>query len=62
MDAATLEQICEPFFTTKTAGHGLGLAAVLGIVRGQRGALTVASQHGRGTTVTILFPRDSPAD
>jgi signal transduction histidine kinase len=56
MDAATRERIGEPFFTTKTPGRGLGLAAVLGIVRGHAGTLEVASQHGRGTTVTVLFP------
>jgi len=58
MDPATRARICEPFFTTKTLGRGLGLAAVVEIVRSLRGTLTVTSQHGRGTTVTLLFPCD----
>ncbi|HXY39985.1 MAG TPA: PAS domain-containing protein, partial [Vicinamibacteria bacterium] len=55
MDAATLERIFEPFFTTKFTGRGLGLAAVLGVVRGHRGALSVDSAPGRGTVFRLLF-------
>src|SRR5262249_43303536 len=54
MDAATRERIGERFFTTKTPGRGLGLAVVLEIVHSQGGTLMVASEHGRGTTVTVL--------
>ena len=55
MDAETVDRIFEPFFTTKFTGRGLGLAAVLGVVRGHRGALSVESAPGRGTVFRILF-------
>jgi PAS domain S-box-containing protein len=52
----TLSRMFEPFFTTKFAGRGMGLPAVLGIIRGHRGAVRVSSQPGKGTTVAVLFP------
>jgi PAS domain S-box-containing protein len=62
MDAATLERIFEPFFTTKFTGRGLGLAAVLGIVRSHRGLLLVQSDVGRGTSFRLVLPATEMAD
>ncbi|MSP56867.1 MAG: PAS domain S-box protein, partial [Myxococcales bacterium] len=56
----TQNHMFDPFFTTKDKGHGLGLSATLGIVRGHRGAIRVYSELGVGTTIRILFPGSGP--
>jgi len=56
MERELLDRIFDPFFTTKEAGTGLGLSAVLGIVRAHRGAVQVVSKPGHGTTFRILLP------
>jgi signal transduction histidine kinase/CheY-like chemotaxis protein len=55
MEATTIERMFDPFFSTKGVGRGLGMSALLGIVRGHRGALFIDSAPGLGTTVRVLF-------
>jgi CheY-like chemotaxis protein len=56
MDVETLTRVFDPFFTTKFTGRGLGLAAVLGIVRGHNGAIKVYTEVKQGTSFKVLFP------
>jgi signal transduction histidine kinase len=53
---ADLPHVFEPYFTTKRTGTGLGLAIAKNIVDALGGTLTVTSEVGRGTSITIQVP------
>jgi PAS domain S-box-containing protein len=59
MDDETRRRIFEPFYTTKFTGRGLGMSAVLGIIKAHNGALQLVSKQGEGTTFTISLPIES---
>ncbi len=61
ISAETLISIFDPFFTTKFTGRGLGLAAVLGIIKGHKGGLRIESEVGKGTMFEIVWPLIEPS-
>ena len=61
MDQETLEKVFDPFFTTKFTGRGLGMAAVMGIMRAHRGGVRIDSRPDAGTAVTVYFPESEAA-
>ena len=52
----TLQKLFDPFFTTKFTGRGLGMSAVLGIIRAHKGAFLVKSKPGVGTNMLVVLP------
>jgi signal transduction histidine kinase len=56
MDDDQVSKMFDPYYSTKHDGHGLGLAAMLGIVQGHNGAIQVYSELGKGTTIKVLLP------
>ncbi|HEY3593378.1 MAG TPA: response regulator [Polyangiaceae bacterium] len=62
MSEETRARVFDPFFTTKFKGRGLGMAAVLGIVRGHRAAIRIESREGSGTRAFVLFPTKRKAE
>ena len=56
IDPDKISHIFEPFFSTKFTGRGLGLAAVAGILRSQKGGITLESTPGKGTTFRVFLP------
>ncbi|CAN5923046.1 hypothetical protein BH11MYX3_BH11MYX3_20700 [soil metagenome] len=62
MSAESRRRIFDPFFTTKPTGHGLGLAALLGIVRSHAGGLRLQSVLGKGSTFQVMWPAAAETD
>ncbi|MEM7243765.1 MAG: response regulator [Acidobacteriota bacterium] len=62
MSPEVVERMFDPFYSTKHEGHGLGLAAMLGIVKGHQGAIRVYSETGNGTTIRVLLPLAQPQE
>jgi two-component system CheB/CheR fusion protein len=56
MTAETKARVFDPFFTTRQAGHGLGLSVVQGVVRSLDGIIQIASAPDQGTTFRIFLP------
>jgi len=56
MDAETQKKMFDPFFTTKFTGRGLGMSAILGIIRGHKAAIYIDSELGKGSCFKIFFP------
>lgn len=62
MEQEVASRVFEPFFTTKDHGHGLGMAATMGIIRAHQGGVFLYTEPGRGTTLKVLLPADGAAE
>lgn len=54
--AENLPRLCDPFFSTRSVGRGMGLSVLLGFIKGQNGCLTVSSQIQKGSTFRLYIP------
>jgi PAS domain S-box-containing protein len=61
MDAETRRRLFDPFFTTKVSGRGLGLSAMLGILRGHHAGIRIHSSPGQGSSFKLFFPASAGA-
>jgi PAS domain S-box-containing protein len=62
MDLETQKRLFEPFYTTKFTGRGLGMSAVLGIIKSHEGSLKLSSTPGVGTTFRVCLPLSGDSD
>ena len=60
IDPEIIDQIFDPYFTTKNTGTGLGLAIVYNIIKAHEGKIKAESKPGLGTTITVLLPVSKP--
>jgi signal transduction histidine kinase len=56
MDEETRKRVFEPFFTTRSYGRGLGMAAAYGIIKNHSGCISINSENGKGTMVRFYLP------
>ena len=61
MTPEILARIFDPFFSTKATGRGLGLSAMLGILRGHHAGIQILTEPGQGTTFRLFFPATGAA-
>jgi two-component system cell cycle sensor histidine kinase/response regulator CckA len=59
LDPAMKDKVFDPFFTTKSSGQGIGLAAVIGIMKAHRGVIRVDAPPEHGTSIAILLPTEA---
>ena len=58
--SADLARVFQPYFSTKDSGHGLGMMIVQRIMNDHGGKISLSSEEGRGTRVSLQFPRQNP--